>query len=85
MKQHHEHNRALESLINDQSSLKRLAQSDESRRLCQLLDEQANGALKNIAEQALAGDSRPLYELLQATLRTEEGAALAGKIGTGGR
>jgi len=68
-------------LFPHRSAMAQLAESADSRRLCHLLDQSADGRLEQIARQALKGDCSSLFNLIGSVLETEEGAKLAHRLG----
>ena len=71
-----------QQLFSSRSAMAQLAESADSKRLCRLLNQSADGQLSEIATQALKGDCSGLLNLIGSVLETEEGAALAQRLGT---
>jgi len=71
-----------QQLFSSRSAMAQLAESADSKRLCRLLNQSANGQLEQIASQALKGDCSSLLNLIGSVLETEEGAKLAQRLGT---
>ena|GEM_PF-2460162 len=71
-----------QQLFSNRSAMAQLAESADSKRLCQLLNQSAGGQLEQIARQALKGDCGSLLNLIGSVLETDEGGKLAQRLGT---
>lgn len=71
----------LEQMKRDPAALQAVMQSQDGQTLLRLLSGGDGGrGLQQAARQAAAGDTGPMVQLLQAVMRSEQGAALVQRL-----
>ena len=68
------------SLLKNKDLLERLANSQDTRRLMELLSRQSGGGLQSAAQSAAHGDTAALAGLVRQVMSSQEGAALIQRI-----
>ena len=63
-------------LLKDQKSLMGLANSPDTQKLIQLLNQNAGGQLKGAAEAAMKGDTSQLISVLNQVMQSPDGARM---------
>ncbi|MEG1720623.1 MAG: hypothetical protein RRY65_01475 [Pseudoflavonifractor sp.] len=67
-------------LLGDKEAIMGLLGSPDTKRLMELLSENAGGGLKTAASAAMQGDTGQLTDLLGRLMSSKEGAAVVGRI-----
>lgn len=70
-------------VLKDPALLQSLMRSPDTKRLMDLLSQNAGGGLKSAAASAAKGDAAPLMGLLKQVMQSEEGAQLIRNIDQG--
>lgn len=72
-----------QTLLNDQNTVSRLKNAPESQRLLELLNQQADGNLENLASAAAQGNPQQLMGAIQKLLHDPESQKLLQNISQG--
>lgn len=67
-------------LLKNKDALRQLLDSPDTKRLMELLNQNAGGSLKNAAGAAARGDTGQLMGIVRQVMESKEGARLAERI-----
>lgn len=68
------------ALLKNKDAIRQIAQSPDTQKLLQMLNEQNGGGLKEAAQQAGKGDPKALVAMVNGLMRSKEGAELVERL-----
>ena len=68
------------NLLKNKDAIRQIAQSADTQKLLQMLNEQNGGGLKAAAEQAGKGDPKALMAMVSGLMKSKEGAELVARL-----
>ncbi len=66
--------------MNNQQAMREMLQSPDTKKLMEMLEQNAGGNLKDAAQAAMRGDTASLQKLVQAVMSSQEGSEVVGRI-----